>query len=95
VRDQLDSYLLLNILLTLLGWLPGLIHAVWVLLNRNPSAGAGQGGRGEVAGRPLDRAARAWACVAQAIHSPAQSSHSTAESMWGYEPMTRPGLLGV
>ena len=39
VRDELDSYFLLNVLLTLLGWLPGLIHAVWVLLNRNPSAG--------------------------------------------------------
>ncbi|PSC68270.1 Plasma membrane proteolipid [Micractinium conductrix] len=51
VRDELDSYFLLNVLLTLLGWLPGLIHAVWVLLNRNPSA----------------------------------------ENVWGYEPLTRPG----
>lgn len=38
VRDALDNYLLINVLLTLLGWLPGVIHALWVLLRRNPSA---------------------------------------------------------
>ncbi|PSC70125.1 monovalent Cation:Proton antiporter-1 family [Micractinium conductrix] len=31
-RDSCDSSVLLNILLTLLGWIPGIIHAVWVLL---------------------------------------------------------------
>lgn len=38
-RDALDTYFWLNLLLTLLGWLPGMIHAVWVLINRNPLSG--------------------------------------------------------
>lgn len=31
-RNQCDTYLLLNVLLTLLAWLPGMIHAMWVVL---------------------------------------------------------------
>ncbi|KAL4448634.1 hypothetical protein ABPG75_005853 [Micractinium tetrahymenae] len=38
VRDELDTYFWLNLLLTLLGWLPGMIHAIWILFNRNPLA---------------------------------------------------------
>lgn len=35
VRDELDTYFWLNLVLTLLGWLPGMIHAV----RRHSSAG--------------------------------------------------------
>jgi uncharacterized membrane protein YqaE (UPF0057 family) len=31
----IGSTLLINILLTLLGWLPGSIHAVWAITKRN------------------------------------------------------------
>lgn len=34
-RDALDSYFWLNLLLTLLAWLPGVAHAIWVLCSRN------------------------------------------------------------
>lgn len=37
-RDALDSYFWLNLLLTLLAWLPGALHAWWVVLER-PSDG--------------------------------------------------------
>lgn len=33
-RNQCDTYLLLNLLLTLLAWLPGVIHAIWVVMER-------------------------------------------------------------
>ncbi|MCY7275479.1 MAG: YqaE/Pmp3 family membrane protein [Phormidesmis sp. CAN_BIN44] len=31
LNSGISSALLINILLTLLGWVPGIIHAVWVL----------------------------------------------------------------
>ena len=31
-RDSLDSYFWLNLLLTLLAWLPGALHAIWVVV---------------------------------------------------------------
>ncbi|MGB7444577.1 MAG: YqaE/Pmp3 family membrane protein [Coleofasciculaceae cyanobacterium] len=37
------SALLINVLLTLLGWLPGSIHAVWVIVKHEEKA-AGEGG---------------------------------------------------
>ncbi|MBW4672120.1 MAG: YqaE/Pmp3 family membrane protein [Cyanomargarita calcarea GSE-NOS-MK-12-04C] len=33
----------INILLTLLGWLPGSIHAVWVIAKREEQLSGGQG----------------------------------------------------
>jgi uncharacterized membrane protein YqaE (UPF0057 family) len=35
--------LLINILLTLLGWLPGSIHAVWVIAKHEEQMNAGRG----------------------------------------------------
>jgi uncharacterized membrane protein YqaE (UPF0057 family) len=35
--------LFINILLTLLGWLPGSIHAVWVIAKREEQLSGGQG----------------------------------------------------
>ncbi len=35
--------LFINILLTLLGWLPGSIHAVWVIAKHGESVGRGEG----------------------------------------------------
>lgn len=29
----------LNVVLTLLGWLPGIIHALWIILSRKDSPG--------------------------------------------------------
>jgi hypothetical protein len=37
-RGELDSYFWVNLLLTLLAWLPGVAHALWVLCSRNPLA---------------------------------------------------------
>ncbi|EFN56108.1 hypothetical protein CHLNCDRAFT_144706 [Chlorella variabilis] len=37
-RGEIDSYFWVNLLLTLVGWLPGVAHAVWVLCSRNPLA---------------------------------------------------------
>lgn len=37
------SALLINVLLTLLGWLPGSIHAVWVIVKHEEKV-AGEGG---------------------------------------------------
>jgi uncharacterized membrane protein YqaE (UPF0057 family) len=31
LNNGISSALLINVLLTLLGWVPGIIHAVWVL----------------------------------------------------------------
>ncbi|MBC7825459.1 MAG: YqaE/Pmp3 family membrane protein [Candidatus Parcubacteria bacterium] len=31
LNSGISSALLINVLLTLLGWVPGIIHAVWVL----------------------------------------------------------------
>ncbi len=31
-RDAVDNYLWLNLVLTLLAWLPGALHAAWVVL---------------------------------------------------------------
>jgi uncharacterized membrane protein YqaE (UPF0057 family) len=31
-RDRFDNYFWLNLLLTLLAWLPGALHAVWVVV---------------------------------------------------------------
>ena len=36
MRNELDSYFWLNLLLTLLAWLPGVAHAMWVLCSKNP-----------------------------------------------------------
>lgn len=33
-RDACDTTLLLNVLLTLLAWLPGWLHATWVVASR-------------------------------------------------------------
>ena len=38
-RDALDSYFWLNLLLTLLAWLPGALHAIWVVLERPEEEG--------------------------------------------------------
>jgi uncharacterized membrane protein YqaE (UPF0057 family) len=35
--------LLINVLLTLLGWLPGSIHAVWVIAKHEEQMSAGRG----------------------------------------------------
>jgi uncharacterized membrane protein YqaE (UPF0057 family) len=44
--------LLINILLTLLGWLPGSIHALWVIVKHeeqvNRAAGVGEGREGSL-----------------------------------------------
>ncbi len=34
VRDALDAYFLLNLLLTMLAWIPGVLHAIWVVLSQ-------------------------------------------------------------
>ena len=34
-----SCHLLLSILLTLLGWIPGVIHAFWVVLKKDTAAG--------------------------------------------------------
>ena len=39
----LSSTLLLNILLTLLGWLPGVIHAVWAIAKQDDRMSQQQG----------------------------------------------------
>ena len=39
----LSSTLLLNILLTLLGWLPGVIHAVWAIAKQDERMSQQQG----------------------------------------------------
>jgi len=33
VRDGLGFHLVLNIVLTILGWIPGIIHALYVILS--------------------------------------------------------------
>lgn len=45
-RGEIDSYFWVNLLLTLVGWLPGVAHAVWVLCSRNPLARECGGGTG-------------------------------------------------
>ena len=43
-RDACDTTLLLNVLLTLLAWLPGWLHATWVVASRSdPEAPWGYG----------------------------------------------------
>lgn len=44
-RGEIDSYFWLNLLLTLLAWLPGVVHAMWVLLSRNPLSREQHGNR--------------------------------------------------
>ncbi len=36
--------LLINVVLTLLGWLPGSIHALWVIVKRQEAVGRQEGG---------------------------------------------------
>lgn len=32
----LSTHFWINLILTLLGWLPGTVHALWLLVNRSP-----------------------------------------------------------
>jgi hypothetical protein len=66
-RNELDSYFWLNLLLTLLAWLPGVAHAMWVLCSKNPlgeSVAAAAAGWWRVAGEQgrglRQRAGWAW-----------------------------------
>ena len=47
-RNEIDTYFWLNLLLTLLAWLPGVCHAVWVVLCKQQ--GERRGGVGGWAG---------------------------------------------
>eukprot|EP00887_Chlorella_sp_A99_P004193 scaffold23.g4193.t1 len=55
-RNACDTYLLLNLLLTLLAWLPGAIHAVWVVCERRQEDGTYYAGVAHATGyEPLTR----------------------------------------
>jgi uncharacterized membrane protein YqaE (UPF0057 family) len=32
----LDTHFWINLILTLLGWLPGTVHAIWLIVSRSP-----------------------------------------------------------
>lgn len=40
LRAGIGLQLVLNIILTIIGWIPGVIHALWVLSNRSKIAHA-------------------------------------------------------
>jgi uncharacterized membrane protein YqaE (UPF0057 family) len=36
----LSTHFWINLILTLLGWLPGTVHALWLIVNRSPNNNA-------------------------------------------------------
>lgn len=94
-RGELDSYFWVNLLLTLLAWLPGVAHALWVLCTRNPLARESQG---LLALRGVGAAAVHASVLASAdrVKSAALLSDRcnpllADEEVWiGYQPLTRP-----
>jgi uncharacterized membrane protein YqaE (UPF0057 family) len=37
----LSTHFWINLILTLLGWLPGTVHALWLIVDRSPNRNAG------------------------------------------------------
>jgi uncharacterized membrane protein YqaE (UPF0057 family) len=37
----LSTHFWINLILTLLGWLPGTVHALWLIVDRSPNKNAG------------------------------------------------------
>ena len=100
MRNELDSYFWLNLLLTLLAWLPGVAHAMWVLCSKNPLGGCVAAAAGGWGGQSADEQGRGCPARQGGPGSPlilCCCSLSTlllslhvAEEEAGYAALTRP-----